>query len=362
MTVPFLLNQRYQKILRAAVQHYIATAEPVGSNTLVREYNLSISSATIRNTLGKLEKARFLYQPHTSAGRIPSDFGYRIYVDKLMVPDYKYTKRIIRTLNGQLNQKFYDSNETFLQKVAQILTNLSGYIALITLPQMFPNKLYHLQLIQVSSKQIVFVVVTNDYKTKSILVDIPSVLINDNKEWLDEKLQIFSNFLNSHLKGRSIFDIPNSTWATIDQDFIDYSDFLKGILKQLRNNLQLSISTQIIIHGISEILRQPEFSKLKQVKMLIHLLEEEQDKLQSLILDVPENKLLNKQVNIRIGNENPLKSMHLYSLVYSTYCQHDIPVGSIGIIGPTRMLYENTIPLVESTANYLSKIFSLKLS
>ena len=227
---------------------------------------------------------------------------------------------------------------------------------------MFPNKLYHLQLIQVSSKQIVFVVVTNDYKAKSILVDIPSVLINDNKEWLDEKLQIFSNFLNSHLKGRSIFDIPNSTWATIDQDFIDYSDFLKGILKQLRNNLQLSISTQIIIHGISEILRQPEFSKLKQVKMLIHLLEEEQDKLQSLILDIPENKLLNKQVNIRIGNENPLKSMHLYSLVHSTYCQHDIPVGSIGIIGPTRMLYENTIPLVESTANYLSKIFSLKLS
>ena len=94
MTVPFFLNQRYQKILRAAVQHYIATAEPVGSNTLVREYNLSISSATIRNTLGRLEKAGFLYQPHISAGRIPSDFGYRIYVDNLMTPDHNCIKKL----------------------------------------------------------------------------------------------------------------------------------------------------------------------------------------------------------------------------------------------------------------------------
>ncbi|KFF41525.1 MAG: heat-inducible transcription repressor HrcA [Candidatus Atelocyanobacterium thalassa isolate SIO64986] len=358
MTIPFFLNQRYQKILRAAVQHYIATAEPVGSNTLVREYNLSISSATIRNTLGKLEKAGFLYQPHTSAGRIPSDFGYRIYVDNLMIPDHNCTRNIKRKLNQQLDSKVYDCNETFLQKVAQILANLSGYIALITLPQVLPNELHHLQLIQISPKQIMFVVVTNDYKTQSILVDIPSILIHDNKDRLDKKLQIFSNFLNSNLKGKSILDISNSTWQKIDQDFIDYSDFLKGLLKQLKNNLQLSISTQIIIHGVSEILRQPEFSQMKQVKMLIRLLEEEQDKLQSLILDFPESKISNKQVNIRIGNENPLKSMHLYSLIYSTYCQHNVPVGSVGIIGPTRMLYDNTIPLVESTADYLSKMFS----
>ena len=169
MTVPFFLNQRYQKILRAAVQHYIATAEPVGSNTLVREYNLSISPATIRNTLGRLEKAGFLYQPHISAGRIPSDFGYRIYVDNLMTPDHNCIKKIKRELNQQLDPKIYDCNETFLQKVAQVLTNLSGYIALVTLPKVFPNKLHHLQLIQVSSKQIIFVVVTNDYKTQSIL-------------------------------------------------------------------------------------------------------------------------------------------------------------------------------------------------
>ena len=111
----------------------------------------------------------------------------------------------------------------------------------------------------------------------------------------------------------------------------------------------------MMIHGVSEVLLQPEFSQLQQVQMLLHLLEKEQDKLLPLILDIPESTFIDRGVTLKIGAENPLESMHPCSLISATYCQGNTPVGSVGLIGPTRMLYENTIPLVESTADYLSE-------
>ena len=357
MKVNTLLSQRHQDILRATVQHYIATAEPVGSKTLVTEYDFSVSSATIRNTLGKLEKAGFLYQPHTSAGRIPSDFGYRIYVDNLITLNQTSAKQIKKNLRQKLKQNTYNF-ETALQRATQILANLSGHIALITLPQTSPNQLRHLQLIPISAKQGMLLVVTDSYQTQSLVVDIPSTLVIDNeenKDWLAEELHIVSNFLNSELKGKSLLELSNLDWEKIDQNFINYADFLKGLLKQLQTYLKSSISTQIMIHGVSEVLRQPEFSQLQQVQMLLHLLEEEQDQLLPLILDIPESELSNGRVTLKIGTENPLESMRLCSLISATYGQGDVPIGSVGLIGPTRMLYENTIPLVESTADYLSE-------
>ncbi|MEM8779633.1 MAG: heat-inducible transcriptional repressor HrcA [Cyanobacteria bacterium P01_G01_bin.49] len=361
MIVPKLLNKRYQNILRATVQHYIATAEPVGSKTLVKEYNLSVSSATIRNTLGRLEEAGLLYQPHTSAGRIPSDCGYRLYVDDLMTPDEQIAQKIERQLTRKLKGEIY-TFETALQRAIQILANLSGHIALITLPQTSPNQLCHLQLIQVSSRQVMLIVVTDSYQTQSILIDIPPSLVKydqENNDWLTEELQIISNFLNSQLKGKPLLEFTHLDWQKIGREFLEYTDFLKTLLKKLKNYLSSSLSTPIMIHGVSEVLRQPEFSQLQPVQMLIHLLEEEKDKLLPLIFDLPETDTLKKQrVTIRIGSENPIESMHPCTLISAIYRQGDTPVGSVGIIGPTRMLYENTIPLVESTADYLSEALS----
>ena len=357
MSVTTALNKRHQEILRATVQHYIATAEPVGSNTLVKEYDFTISSATIRNTLGKLEKAGFLYQPHTSAGRIPSDFGYRIYVDNLMTPNQKSGKKIKKNLSQQFKQKTYNFENT-LQRATQILANLSGYIALITLPQTYPNQLRHLQLVQVSLKQVMLLVVTDSYQTQSILINIPPTLLKDDEEeqgYLDEELHLLSNFLNSQLKGKSLLEVSHLDWQQIDQDFINYTGFIKKLLKELQQHLNASVSTQLMIYGVSEMLRQPEFSQLEQVQMLLHLLEKEQDKLLPLILDIPESTCVDRRVTLKIGAENLLESMRPCSLISATYCQGNTPVGSVGLIGPTRMLYENTIPLVESTADYLSE-------
>jgi len=349
------LTERHQNILKATVQHYIATAEPVGSKTLVNEYDFSISSATIRNVMGSLEKAGFLYQPYTSAGRIPSDSGYRIYVDQLITPDEKIGKKIEQSLNNYFSRDSWNF-EDLLQRAAQMLATLSGYIALITLPQPSQNLLKHLQLVQLNSEQIMLILVTDTYQTQSFLINYENF---NNQELLEEELQILSNFLNSKLKGRSLFEISNLNWYELDQEFKQYANFLTKIIKELQTQAQLSASKNILFKGVSEVLKHPEFSQLDQVQMLLHLLEEKQESLFPLIFELPEiNQQKKSKVTIRIGSENPLQSMQICTLISATYQQGNIPVGSVGMIGPTRMLYSNAISLVETAANYLSETLS----
>ena len=354
------LNERHQHILRATIQHYIATAEPVGSKILAQEYDLSISSATIRNAMGRLEKAGLLYQPHTSAGRIPSDSGYRIYVDQLITPDESIGKKIEESFSSQLNWDKW-SFEAILQRAAQILATLSGYIVLITMPQSSIKQLRHLQLVAVNPKQVMLIIVTDSYQTESVLFESPVMVPEedrDSKELVDGELQILSNFLNTKLRERTFSEIASLDWGELDREFERYADFLRSLLQELSCRSVPSTSTPIVIRGISEVLRQPEFSQLEQVQMLLHLLEEEQDRLWPLIFKVSEVETLAQPVSIRIGSENPLEPMRPCTLISSLYRQGDTPAGSVGIIGPTRMLYQNAIALVESTADYLSDALS----
>jgi heat-inducible transcriptional repressor len=353
------LTERYQNILKATIRHYIATAEPVGSKTLVEEYNFSLSSATIRHALGRLEKEGLLYQPHTSAGRVPSDLGYRNYVDRLLVPDEKIERKIERLLNQKLKWES-GSFEALLQRATQILATLSGYIALITLPQSSSNQLRHLQLVRVSASQMMLIVVTDNFQTQSVLMDTPAATLeeSENLEELEEELQVLSNFLNSKLRGRSLSELNTLDWQKIDKEFARYADFIRTLMRELNYRFQPSSSTQIMIHGVSEVLRQPEFSHLQQVQTLLHLLEQEQERLLPIIFELPESENLSKRVSIKIGSENPLEPMRSCTLISAIYRHGEIPVGSVGILGPTRMLYENTISLVESAADYLSEALS----
>ncbi|MGF1482628.1 MAG: heat-inducible transcriptional repressor HrcA [Cyanophyceae cyanobacterium] len=352
MALQLSLNERYQQILKATVRHYIATVEPVGSKTLAQEYDFSVSSATIRNALGRLEKAGLLYQPHPSAGRIPSDRGYRIYVDQLITPDETIGPQIEKIFDQQLQRDTW-SFEAILQRAAQILATLSGYIALITLPQT-ANQIRHLQLVPVSADQVMLIIVTDAYQTHSLLINFPSS--DDDEQVVEGELQILSNFLNSKLRGRTLAELVTLDWVELDREFERYADFLKTLLTELSLRLQPASSTPILIQGISTALHQPEFSQLEQVQMLLHLLEVEQEQLLPLIFDLPESSA--SRVKITIGAENPLESMRPCTLVSCTYRQGEVPVGSVGIIGPTRMLYESAIPLVETTADYLSEAFS----
>ncbi|RCJ17608.1 heat-inducible transcriptional repressor HrcA [Nostoc sp. ATCC 43529] len=375
------LTNRQQHILWATVRHYIATAEPVGSKALVEEYDLGVSSATIRNVMGVLEKSGLLYQPYTSAGRVPSDSGYRIYVDQLITPSLRSrsvsqtdakrsllprsgTETLAKEVEVALQKRLHWEDwslETLLQGAAQILATLSGCISLITMPQTTTALVRHLQLVQIEAGKIMLIVVTDGYETHSKLMDLSPAPEETQREpeVIDRELQIVSNFLNSHLRGRSLLELASLDWSQLDREFQRYGEFLKTSVAELTRRTLAPTATQIMVRGVAEVLRQPEFSQLQQVQTIIHLLEEEQDQLWRLIFEEPEPEDLGKsKVTVRIGAENPLEPIRTCSLISSTYRRGSIPVGSVGVLGPTRLDYESAIAVVAAAADYLSEAFS----
>ncbi len=352
------LTIRHQNILKATIKHYIATAEPVASKTLAQEYDFNVSSATIRNVMGHLEEVGLLYQPHVSAGRVPSDSGYRTYVDHLIVPNHKINQAIQKIVQQEL-QVAKANFEALLQRAAKILAALSGYIALITFPQNVNSTLRHLQLVRVAANQVMLIVVTDTYQTQSILMESPLREDEVDRSTINHELQLLSNFLDQELRGRSLTEIATLDWSTIDRKFSKYTGFLDLLLGKLKLSLQASKSSPMVIHGIAELLRQPEFSQLQQVQTLLSLLEEQQEQLSPVIFALPELEDSLQRVSIKIGMENHLEPMRTCALISANYYQDDVPVGSVGILGPKRMLYENAIALVENTANYLSNPFQI---
>jgi heat-inducible transcriptional repressor len=184
---------------------------------------------------------------------------------------------------------------------------------------------------------------------------------------LDRELQVLSNFLNSKLRGRSLLAISILDWNELDREFQHYVDLVGNLLVDLSRQSQPTHSSQIMIRGIAEVLRQPEFSELQQVKTLLHLLESEQEQLWQLIFDPRQMDmatLVNRQadfhpkISIKIGTENHLEPMQTCTLISTTYQQDSVPVGSVGLLGPKRMLYENAIALVRSAADYISEAIS----
>jgi heat-inducible transcriptional repressor len=356
MSIQVSLNNRQQQVLQATVRHYVATAEPVGSSVLVRQYNMSVSSATIRHAMNVLEREGLLFQPHISAGRIPSDSGYRLYVDHLMQPSS--IAQATQVLNERLPMANW-SLEAVLHGAAQILATLSGYITLVTLPVKGQTEIRHIQLVQVDPQQVMLIVVTDTYETQSILV--PLAQPNDHQakadaDLLDRELNILSNFLNQALRGKSLSEIDNLDWSALGRDFDRYIHAMTTVLQALAQRSSTAHApTQLLISGVSEVLRQPEFTELNQLQNLLALLESQQDQLLPLFGGQLGNEA-DRRVNVLIGAENPLEPMKSCSLVSSTYTKGAQVVGSVGVLGPTRMAYESTIALVEATADYLSDV------
>lgn len=377
----FKLSDRHRHVLWATVRQYIATARPVGSGALLSEYELNVSSATIRNAMGRLEKVGLLYQPHPSAGRIPSDSGYRTYVDQLLTPTDAANHDIARRLSEGLPLPGL-SLDVLLKDAAHILSSLSGYIALVTFPTAQSVSLRHLQLVPVNDQHIMLMVVFESYETDSILIPLQrgdgEPTTPDDTDVLEQELQLLSNFLNAHLRGQSLQDINALDWNELGQEFEHYATLLQSSLSGLQSRIKAQPSAApVIISGIAEVLkRHPEFSELQQVQAIIQLLEEDQEQLVPLFFsndgvitepatseahgDPMEQSPLaasaypNPNVTIRIGSEIPLEPIQTCALISTTYQWGTSCVGSVGLLGPTRMLYEDAIAFVEATAQHLS--------
>lgn len=358
------LSARHEQVLQATIRQYIATAEPVGSRALAQEYNLRVSPATVRNAMGLLEKYGLLYQPHTSSGRVPSDFGYRLYVDRLMSPSARVRRRVDVALSEELDW-MGRSLESLLKEATQILAQISGYLALVTVPQANTVLIRHIQLVEVEGGQVLMVVLLDSRATQSVVVQLPAVLGSAKSGATGEPgrrdLEILSNFLTHHLRGRPLADVTALNWGELDAEFEHYGVLLCRALGNLAQRSQAAETPQLVISGLAEVLRQPEFSDAQRIQSIVRLLEEDQSQLWPLFFATPPvaaQTLKGVDVKVWIGAENPLEPMQGCALVVSNYTRHDTSIGSVGVLGPTRMVYENAVAVVKAAADYLSTALS----
>lgn len=340
-----MLNERKIRILQAIIQDYIETAEPVGSRTLSKKYDLGVSPATIRNEMADLEDLGFIMQPHTSAGRIPSDKGYRLYVDQFM--PLRRIKAIERDyLELDLLQKIGEI-EQVLRYSSKILSQLTSYTSIALAPQLRVSKLKHIELVAVDYKRIVMVIITD-----SGIVKKPVINLQDS---IDEgSLQIISNYLNSKLRDLSIKNIDKELLERLNKELAQFNNIIKKIIPQLFQSLDEVSNLDIYLNGVMNIFNFPEYNDIFKAKSFLELLEEKQ-LLSSLITSFEDEGL-----NISIGSENEYKEVKDCSLVTATYKVDGRTLGWLSIIGPTRMDYSTVVSVMGQVSELIVDLLNSK--
>ncbi|MCS6960335.1 MAG: heat-inducible transcriptional repressor HrcA [Pseudanabaenaceae cyanobacterium SKYGB_i_bin29] len=330
------LTTREQQVLSAIVQRYVETAEPVGSKVLSEIYTLNASPATIRSVMHNLDRCGLLYQPHTSAGRVPSESGYRVYVDSLLPPLEGLKAELERFMLAQLPPS--PSNEQLLEQVAQLLAKICGCIAIVTTPERTPDRVRQVQLVSLDAQKALLILVTSTLQTDSVPVEFNSEM--------GDLLEVLNNFLNAQLKNRYCNALLPINWADIRCQVEDHIRSLENSLEMLEKSFHQPSTVKV--NGLKELLKQPEFSQAEQIQPIVELLEEEKE---TIVLMLQQKS---SEPTVKIGKELGLPPVQKCSLIASGYRQGDAPGGWIGILGPTRLPYERGIAAVEVAAEILS--------
>ena len=339
-----VLDERKVKILDAIIRNYLETGEPVGSRTISKYTDLNLSSATIRNEMADLEELGYIVQPHTSAGRIPSDKGYRFYVDHLM----KEKDREVTEMKEFVIEKT-QKMEQVLKQVAKMLATNTNYATMITAPS-FSNKVKFIQLSQIDEHQMLAVVVMNSNMVKNQVIAVNETLDN-------ETLLKINILLNTALNGLSLQEINLGTIARLKEQAGIHSQVVSEVMDALEQALSENEDLQIYTSGTTNILKYPELSSSESATNLLSAFEEKEE-LMSLVNEALKDEASETGIQVYIGNETPIQTMKDCSVVTATYELGDGVKGTIGIIGPKRMDYENVMDNLKTLRNQLDGILS----
>ena len=325
------LDERKTKILNAIIRNYLETGEPVGSRTISKDSDLNLSSATIRNEMADLEEMGYILQPHTSAGRIPSDKGYRFYVDHLIEEkDNEVTQM------KEFMIEHTEKVEQVLKQVAKVLATNTNYAAMISAPSYQKSRVKFIQLSQVDDEQILAVIVREGNIVKNKIISVGEPLGN-------ERLLKLNILLNSNLNGLSIDQINLGMISLLKEQAGIDSGIVSDVLDAVAEAIGEDEDLQIYTSGATNIFKYPELSDSKSASELIEAFEEKQE-LASLVSETL-NSEENTGIQVYIGNETPIQTMKDCSVVTATYELGEGIQGTIGIIGPKRMDYENVMDL-----------------
>ena len=341
------LDERKRKILKAIIQTYLETGEPVGSRTISKYTDLNLSSATIRNEMSDLEELGYIIQPYTSAGRIPSDLGYRLYVDELM----KEKDKEVAEIKDLMIEKT-DKMEKVLKQVVKILASNTNYATMITGPTYHRNKLKFIQLSRVTETQLLAVVVVEGNLVKNHIIEL--------REPMDEETVLKLNLLlNTQHNGLSIEEINLAMISRMKEQAGIRSEVISSVIDAVAQAIAVDDEEmEIYTSGATNIFKYPELADSSKASELISAFEEK-EALAEFVKDTMDNEKdsENTGIQVYIGNESPVKTMKDCSVVTATYDLGGGMQGTIGIIGPKRMDYENVMDNLKTLKNQLDNIF-----
>lgn len=339
------LDERKLKILQAVIRNYLETGEPVGSRTISKYTDLNLSSATIRNEMADLEELGYILQPHTSAGRIPSDRGYRLYVDNMM----REKEKEVEEMKSMLLEK-EDKMEHLLKQVARVLANNTNYATLISAPTVHHNKVKFIQLSRVDERQLLAVIVVEGNMIRNNILETEETLD-------DETILKLNMLLNTNLNGLSIDEINLGMIAAMKQTAGIHSEIVSDVIDAVAEAIRADEDLQIYTSGANNIFRYPELSDGQRASEIISTFEEKKQ-----LTELVQGTLTDENstgIQVYIGEETPMANMKDCSVVTATYELGSGMKGTIGVIGPKRMDYEKVVDALKTMKKQMDQLYDI---
>jgi len=339
------LNFRYQDILTSIVRAYIDTGEPVGSRTISKRRRDTLSPASIRNVMADLEEMGYLCSPHTSAGRVPTEKAYRLYVDSLLaVGSIGRGERDEIRRHCRLTGKDVGAA---LREVSAVLSSISHYMGIVAAPSFTASIFRHIEFVRLSGRRILVILVSQNGTVQNKIVEV-------DEELASEELVRMANYLNGLLQGLTIAQVKNRILEEMRSDKSKYDIMLSTALKLSQQTIPDNVA-ELFIEGQANILELPEFADVTRMKDIFRTFEQK-----GQLLELLDRSLAAPGVNIFIGTESHLNSMAGMSMITSTYATGKNTLGVVGVVGPTRMGYSKVIPIVDYTARMVSRLLDVE--
>lgn len=339
-----VLTDRGRLILEAIIEEHIATAQPVGSRAITKRESINLSPASVRNVMADLEDLGLLCSPHTSAGRIPTEKGYRYYVDTLL-----RINRLNRQQRTQIEEHYHHRGlqmAELLRYASRSLSNLAHYTGLVMVPRIRSTVFRHIEFVKLSPRKVLAVFITQSGLVQNKLIDTEDDLS-------PSELAQITNYLNQTLAGKTIREAQAAILAEMTQEKALYEKLLQRAFQLSQVALEDNVDGEVIIEGTSHLFEHPEFSDLKRMKRIFRTFEQK-----STLLDLLDRGLQAKGVQVLIGSDTEYSEIAGCSLVTAAYAGRNGNLGTLGIIGPNRMPYSTIIPIVEYTATLISRKLS----
>lgn len=340
--MPEQLNERAAILLKKLVYSYISDGQPVGSKKLADDTDLDVSSATIRNVMSTLEKKGLIIAPHTSAGRIPTEQGYRLFVDNLLE-----VEPLEKSLLSKLKQELDPDHNTdeLINQASQLVSELTHMAGIITVPKASQATLRHIEFLPLSDQRILAIMVINER-------EVQNRVLHMEREYSSTELQNTTNFLNRHFAGKDIYDVRENLLQEMHQARKDVDSIMQTVIEVADATFTASSESkdQYRIQGEANLVRYSETADRNQLNQLLEVFDHKRE-----VLSLLDRCIQADGVKVFIGQEAGFKGLGDCSVITAPYSAQGQPVGVLGVIGPSRINYNMVIPVVDMTAKLLGE-------